>query len=193
MDLFGERLASGLSINASSGLITGTITGSANTYSPSVTASDGEGASTTQSFTWNVSVLSETNPGTQNGAVGDSVSLAIATSGLPSGDSWTYSASGLPSGLSINTSTGQITGTITGSANTYSVSVTASDGEGASVSQSFTWNVSTLSVTNPGTQNSALGASVSLQIQAADCPGATRGPIRPAACHGACRSTPARA
>ncbi len=163
-------LPSGLSINASSGLITGAITGSANTYSPSVTASDGEGASTTQSFTWNVSVLSETNPGTQNGAVGDSVSLAIATSGLPSGDSWTYSASGLPSGLSINANTGAITGTITGSANTYSSSVTAGDGEGASVSQSFTWNLSALSVTNPGSQNSALGASVSLQIHASGLP-----------------------
>ncbi len=150
-------LPSGLSINASSGLITGTITGSANTYSSAVTASDGEGASTTQSFTWNVSVLSETNPGTQNGAVGDSVSLAIATSGLPSGDSWTYSASGLPGGLSINASSGLITGTITGSANTYSSSVTASDGEGASATQSFTWNVSVLSETNPGTQNGAVG------------------------------------
>ncbi len=163
-------LPSGVSINASTGLITGTITGSANTYSSSVTASDGEGASTTQSFTWNVSVLSETNPGTQNGAVGDSVSVAIATSGLPSGDSWTYSASGLPSGLSINTSTGLITGTITGSASTYSSSVTAGDGEGASVSQSFTWNVSALSVTNPGTQSSALGATVSLQIHASGLP-----------------------
>ena len=56
-------------------------------------------------------------------------------------------------------SSGLISGTITGSANAYSVSVTASDGQGASASQSFTWNVSTLSVTNPGTQNSAVGDS----------------------------------
>jgi hypothetical protein len=163
-------LPSGLSINASSGLITGTITGSAESYSATVTANDGQGDEPSQSFTWNVSVLSETNPGTQNGAVGDSVSLAIATTGLPTCDSWTYSASGLPSGLSINASSGLITGTITGSANTYSPSVTAGDGESASVSQSFTWNVSTLSVTNPGSQNSALGAAVSLQIHASGLP-----------------------
>ena len=144
-------LPSGLSINTSSGQIGGTITGSANTYSVSVTASDGQGASASQSFTWNVSTLSVTNPGTHNGAVGDSVALQIQAGGLPSGDSWTYAATGLPSGLSINTSSGQIGGTITGSANAYSVSVTASDGQGASASQSFTWNVSTLSVTNPGT------------------------------------------
>ena len=100
-----------------------------------------------------------TNPGTQNGAVGDSVALPIQSGGLPGGDSWTYAAGGLPSGLSINTSSGQIGGTITGSANAYSVSVTASDGQGASASQSFTWNVSTLSVTNPGTQNARLATA----------------------------------
>ena len=163
-------LPSGLSINTSSGQIGGTITGSANAYSVSVTARDGEGASASQSFTWNVSTLSVTNPGTQNGAVGDSVALPIQSGGLPSGDSWTYAATGLPSGLSINTSSGQIGGTITGSANAYSVTVTASDGQGASASQSFTWNVSTLSVTNPGTQNGAVGKSASLQIQASGLP-----------------------
>jgi hypothetical protein len=163
-------LPSGLSINTTSGLITGTITGPANAYSASVTASDGEGAIASQSFTWSVSVLSVTNPGTQNSAVGDSVSLQIADSGLPSGDSWTYSATGLPSGLSINTTSGLITGTITGPANAYSASVKASDGDGASASQSFTWNVSVLSVTNPGTQNSALGASVSLQVHSSGLP-----------------------
>ena len=83
-----------------------------------------------QSFTWNVSTLSVTNPGTQNGAVGDSVALPIESGGLPSGDSWTYAATGLPSGLSINTSSGQIGGTITGSANAYSISITAGDGQG---------------------------------------------------------------
>ena len=163
-------LPSGLSINTSSGQIGGTITGSANAYSVSVTASDGQGASASQSFTWNVSTLSVTNPGTQNGAVGDSVALPIQSGGLPSGDSWTYAATGLPSGLSINTSSGQIGGTITGSANTYSVSVTASDGQGASASQSFTWNVSTLSVTNPGTHNGAVGDSVALPIQSGGLP-----------------------
>jgi hypothetical protein len=163
-------LPSGLSIDPTSGLITGTVTGSANTYSASVTASDGQGASASQSFTWNVSALSVTNPGTRNSAVGDSVSLQIQDSGLPSGDSWSYSATGLPSGLSIDPTSGLITGTVTGSANTYSAFVTASDGQGASASQTFTWNVSVLSVTNPGTQNSALGASVSLQIQSSGLP-----------------------
>ena len=126
--------------------------------------------SASQSFTWNVSTLSVTNPGTHNGAVGDSIALPIQSGGLPSGDSWTYAATGLPSGLSINTSSGQIGGTITGSANAYSVSVTASDGQGGSASQSFTWNVSSLSVTNPGTHNGAVGDSIALPIESGGLP-----------------------
>ena len=187
-------LPPGLSINTGSGLITGTITGASSPYSVTVTAIDGQGVSASQSFTWNVSTLSVTNPGTHNGAVGDGVALQIQAGGLPSGDSWTYAATGLPSGLSINTSSGLIGGTITGSANTYSISVTASDGQGASASQSFIWNVSTLSVTNRGTYNGAVGDVVSAcRFSPAVCPAAIPGPTLPPACRRASPSTPARA
>ena len=71
-----------------------------------------------------------TNPGTQNSAAGDNVSLQIQASSLPPGDTWTYAATGLPPGLSINTSSGLITGTITGTSSPYSVTVTASDNQG---------------------------------------------------------------
>ena len=59
-----------------------------------------------------MSTLSVTNPGTYNSAVGESASLQIQASGLPSGDTWLYSAAGLPSGLSINTRSGLISGEI---------------------------------------------------------------------------------
>jgi Bacterial Ig-like domain (group 3)/Putative Ig domain len=171
-------LPSGLSINTSTGVITGAVTGSASTDSVTVTAADGTKASASQSFTWNVSVLSETNPGTQINGLGDTVSLPIETSGLPTGDTWSYSAANLPSGLSISASTGLITGTITGSANTYSSSVTAKDGEGASVTQAFTWKVyyrpaitgpSSASVTedNSFTFSSANGNEISVSDQSA--------------------------
>ncbi|MBO1928512.1 putative Ig domain-containing protein, partial [Thiomicrorhabdus sp. 6S2-11] len=67
------------------------------------------------------------------------------------GDSLTFSASGLPEGLSINSSTGVISGTIVSDASdatdddnntqAYTVTVTATDGEGAETSQDFTWTV----------------------------------------------------
>jgi serine protease len=52
----------------------------------------------------------------------------------------TWSASGLPSGLTINPSSGLISGQVTGTPNTYNVTVSASDSTGTS-SVSFSWTV----------------------------------------------------
>jgi hypothetical protein len=72
-----------------------------------------------------------------------SVALQIVASD-PDADTITYSASGLPAGLSINSATGLITGTLTAaSVGTHSVTVTAADAS-SSTSQNFTWIV-----TNP--------------------------------------------
>ena len=66
------------------------------------------------------------------------------------GDTLTYSATGLPAGLTIDPTTGLISGTIDHSASqggaggVPSVTITATDGAGASVNQSITWTV-----TNP--------------------------------------------
>jgi serine protease len=82
-----------------------------------------------------------TNPGNKTGTVGTAVSLQISASDSASGQTLTYSASGLPAGLSINSSSGLISGTPT-TANTYSVTVTATDTTGAHGSASFTWTIS---------------------------------------------------
>jgi subtilase family serine protease len=81
-----------------------------------------------------------TNPGNQTGTVGTAASLQIAATDSASGQTLTYSATGLPAGLSINSSTGLITGTPT-TASTYSVTVTAKDTTGASGSATFTWTI----------------------------------------------------
>ena len=85
-----------------------------------------------------------TNPGNQSGTVGTPVSLQIQASDSDSSQTLTYSASGLPAGLSINSSTGLISGTPS-TAGTYSVTVTATDGTGASGSASFTWTIASSS------------------------------------------------
>ncbi len=81
------------------------------------------------------------NPGSQSGTVGTATSLQITATDSASGQTLTYSASGLPAGLSINSSSGLISGTPTTAA-TYSVTVTATDTTGASGSASFTWTIS---------------------------------------------------
>ncbi len=71
------------------------------------------------------------------------VSLQIHASDSASGQTLTYSAIGLPSGLSINSSTGLISGTAPRRTGTSSVTVTATDGTGASGSASFSWTIHT--------------------------------------------------
>ncbi|HJP78324.1 MAG TPA: putative Ig domain-containing protein [Pseudonocardiaceae bacterium] len=82
-----------------------------------------------------------TNPGNQTGTVGTAASLQIKASDSASGQTLTYSASGLPAGLSINSGTGLISGTPT-AAGTSTVTVTATDTTGASGNTSFSWAIS---------------------------------------------------
>ena len=81
-----------------------------------------------------------TNPGSQAGTVGTAVSLQISASDSASGQTLTYTASGLPAGLSINSASGLISGTPT-TAGTSTVTVTATDTTGAAGSASFTWTI----------------------------------------------------
>ena len=83
--------------------------------------------------------VSVANPGTQATTVGSAAILNIAASATDGDTVTSYSAAGLPAGLSINASTGVISGTpVTVGSN--SVTVTASDND-ESGSVTFTWNI----------------------------------------------------
>ncbi|CAG6395876.1 Ricin-type beta-trefoil lectin domain-containing protein [Actinacidiphila cocklensis] len=98
-------------------------------------AANGYGSTTSPGNTVTV-----TNPGTQNATAGTTVSaLQIQAADSGSGQTLTFTASGLPTGLSISSS-GRITGTPT-TAGSYSVAVTATDSTGARDTTSFTWTV----------------------------------------------------
>ena len=113
-----------------------------------------------------------TSPGDQAGTIGQSVTLGIAASD-PDGDSLTFSATGLPAGLGINSLTGVVSGTLTGAAFT-TVQVKASDGPLYSTAN-FTWSVSAPNV--PPTiapipnQANLVGDVVSLPVSATDANG----------------------
>jgi serine protease len=90
-----------------------------------------------------------TNPGSQSSTAGTATSLQISASDSASGQTLTYSATGLPAGLSINSTSGLISGTPT-TAGTSSVTVTAADTGGASGSATFSWTVAPGSGTGGG-------------------------------------------
>jgi hypothetical protein len=171
--LYGATgLPNGLSINSSTGVISGTVANTADTNSPYIVTVTATAGSTTasQTFTWTVNPrVSVYSPDDQTNAVGDVVSLSIAAGDAGSG-TLMYSASGLPSGLGINSSTGVITGTIAlgaDSSSPYSVTVTAADAV-LSNSATFNWTVQHVALVNPGDQTSADGAPVSLALQGND-------------------------
>ena len=89
--------------------------------------------------------------GNRTDTEGDAVSLSAGAND-PDGDALTYGASGLPAGLSINTSTGLITGTIAAGAATsspYNVALTVREGANPDATDTFTWTVQPTLVVAP--------------------------------------------
>ncbi|WP_020186531.1 putative Ig domain-containing protein [Methylopila sp. 73B] len=79
-----------------------------------------------------------TVPAAQSSPAGAAAALAVKATD-PEGDAITFSASGLPDGLSINATSGRISGTPT-TPGSYAVAVTAADALAATAGQ-FSWTV----------------------------------------------------
>src|ERR1700734_2736160 len=191
-------LPSGLSINSTTGVISGTAS-KAGTYSVTVTGTDSTGPSGSAAYTWDVGTTSNTvtvtNPGSQTGTVGTAASLQISASDSASGQTLTYSATGLPAGLSINSSTGLISGTPT-TAGSNSVAVTVKDTTGATGTADFTWTINsatgnTVTVTNPGARPAPSAPRPACRYRRPTPPPARPSPSARPACPPACPSAPA--
>ena len=156
-------LPSGLSFNASSHTVTGTIDGSAKTYTGLSYRATNSAGSDTETFDWTVTASAPSAPlaplfGDRSNDIGDSVDVTL---GAASGTTpISYSVTGFPSGLSTSGRT--VSGMIGGSARTYTVTYRATNGAGSDTS-TFDWTV-----TDPCAGRSpAASASSSFSIEAA--------------------------
>ncbi len=161
-------LPAGLSL--SSGVISGTLT-QGGFWQPTVTVSAGA-FSDTESFAWSVAnAITLSDPGDQFNNSGDTVSLQLQASDSAPG-TLTYSASNLPAGLTLGSSSGLISGTITAATNT-SAATTLSITDGTNTLVDFlTWSIGPLSLTSPGNQTNNAGDAVALDLSGFDASGA---------------------
>ena len=152
----------GLSISAS-GLVTGNPTAAGTFGSVKVTVTDAANVSASSAtFTWTVNAAPSISAvGNQTTYVNTAASLNVAI--LASGGTapYTYSATGLPAWLSINSATGIITGTAPATkAVTSGITVTVKDAYNiTATTASFKWIVSDLRLTIPD-QWTSPGAAV---------------------------------
>ena len=136
-------LPSGLSLNAATGVISGTVGSTATTQTFTVKITDADNFSATQSLTLTVNAVPNITTTTAATATDTQTSYSqpVAITGGTAPFAWSISSGSLPTGLSINPSTGTISGSVGASATTQTFTVLVTDAYGVSDTQSLTINV----------------------------------------------------
>lgn len=146
--ILSGALPNGLAINTSTGLITGTCS-AAGTFNFVVKVVDAAGNEATRAQTVVVAAAVVVGNAAPDGAVGVAVNHTYSVSGGTAPYTWSISAGSLPTGLSLNASTGKLSGTPSVAGN-YSFTVKAADSTAAFGTFAETVNIAT-AVTLAGT------------------------------------------
>ena len=119
-------LPPGLSVNTSTGVISGTPTATG-TYIVPIRAANNQGTGTSNLTIQVLAALPVVNSAsTRSATIGTSFTYTITGTNSPT----SFNATGLPAGLLVNTSTGVISGTPTGTAGLYGVTLAAANNSG---------------------------------------------------------------
>ena len=171
-------LPAGLSIDANTGVISGTPTAAVRTTtSVTVKATDKVGRSSSVTFSWTILTLAVPSIGGRDNAMRDNVSFTVP---LPTGGTgpFTYRMKDYPGDylgdISIDPNTGVISGRVLSSGR-YLTTIYVKDATGDEVSTTFLWyvaadhsndlNITTPDPANPD-QSGKVGRAVSLLVQA---------------------------
>ena len=130
-------LASGLTINAATGVISGTTSFASGPFTVSVQDSTGAISAASASLTIaSITPVSISTIFLPRATVGTAYSQALtATGGTPPYTNWSVSSGSLPPGLTLNVSSGTISGTPTSAAaSPYRFNVSVQDANGATAS-----------------------------------------------------------
>ncbi|MCF6325344.1 MAG: putative Ig domain-containing protein [Gammaproteobacteria bacterium] len=155
-------LPAGLTLNSSTGAITGTPTASG-TFGFTLMVADSE-SSDTQLLSLTIepaaiATLEISTASLANGQAGVVVSYAISTTGGAGSYTWSLSSGTLPQGLTLDSSTGVISGTPT-VAGIYEFTLMVQDGGSASDTQQLTLIVSAATALVDDSDNSAGGGAL---------------------------------
>ena len=165
-------LPNGVTFNDATGVLSGTpLPGTGGTYDLTFAASNGVGTTAVQSFVLTVDEApSFTSTNAATFSVGVVGSFTVTLNGFPTP---TVSESGtLPAGVSFNPSTDVLSGMPqTGTAGTYPIVFTASNGIGSSVTQQFTLSVDVPpTITSANSTTFTVGTSGSFTVTATGTP-----------------------
>lgn len=151
--VISPTLPAGLSINTSTGVVSGTPTASSVASNYTVTVSDGA-TSATATITIAVSGTATLSPGTQTvtGRVGAAITATTAFTSTGLGTRYFSIAPALPAGLAFSSSTGVLSGTATAAKDATTYVVTAADGTNYAIA-TMRLTITAVPVMTPATQS----------------------------------------
>jgi hypothetical protein len=165
-------LTSGLSLGASTGLLSGTPA-AAGTFAFTVVATDSVGQSGAQNYELQIAGVPTIAPVTlPNGNVGAAYSQTLTASGAIGAVSWSVSSGELPAGLTLGAATGQLSGT-PATAGTSSFTILVTDSMNQNGARAYSMQVlGTLSITPAALPDGTVSAAYSQTLTAAGATGA---------------------
>jgi len=168
-------LPTGLTLNTSTGAITGT-SNVAGTYNFSYSVTDSSGVSVKRTAQITINTAPQFSwPGNQINDEGTDVSLDMGVSDVDN-DVLTYSASGLPTDLELNSATGIISGVLGyQSVGNYTGIIVSVTDDHTSISRTFNWTINNTErapvMVSPGDQSNREGDAIVLDLNAVELDG----------------------